>query len=129
MAFTILIIFTDNGCWIRNNFRRLSIDVNIYCLIRNVLHGLTPPVNINVAPLGEGEIDRIQYPRPRAEHKKRKREEMKNNKSPKLKFSRNNDNEKVPQENEEDKNNETNTQDSDNNNMSINNLMNQDKNE
>jgi tRNA-dihydrouridine synthase len=96
--------------------------------IQNVLHGLTPPVNINVAPLAEGEIDRIQYPRPRAEHKKRKREEMKNNKSPKLKFSRNNDNEKVPQENE-DKSNETNAQDSDNNNMSISNLMNHDKNE
>lgn len=53
---------------------------------------------------------------------------MKNNKSPKLKFSRNNDNEKVPQENE-DKSNETNAQDSDNNNMSISNLMNHDKNE
>lgn len=72
------------------------------------MRGLNPPVNINIAPLAEGEIDRIQYPRSRAEHKKRKREEMKNNKSPKLKFSRSNNNEKVPLESaqEEDKANE-----------------------
>jgi len=93
---------------------------------RNVLHGLNPPVNITIPELIEGEIDRIQYPRPRTD-KKRKREDIKNgNKSPKLKFSRTNENEKLQQvgDKDEDTTSSKNHNIEQDNNMNINNLMN-----